>query len=175
MIRSASLLTAVLMAVVSMGLIGCAQDKPSTQAYRITIVADDSLRVDGQLPSIDVDIVGPSQADAPIYAAMGVSQYFERGSRNQPFILQRPFSRSRPGPFVIDMNDPIWRQWLDVSRARTLYVFVRNNALPPPRSEAEDNLWRRPIPLEKTAFQTSALRVVIHKDKVSVMEDAPAR
>jgi hypothetical protein len=165
-------LVALMVVVASMlGMIGCSGGAPATAAYQLTIVADESVKSGGVMPSIEVDVVGPSQADEASWEGRDVWAHFDKGVRTAPFIKSFAFSAVSPGPQVLAKTDPIWKdQWLGPSRTRKLFVFVRNNALREPKG-AENANWRRAVSIEEKAWKSDRLRITIQRDVVVITEE----
>jgi len=155
-------------ALAVLSLTGCGSGAAAGR-YDVTIRLAESLKdpTDGSVPSLEVDLVGVSESDAPRWSGYSMTQYFggEDALRADALRTTFVFTTENPDPKTLDRQDPRWDQWLERG-AQELFVLVNLPGGFVDRPGDEDPR-RLILPLAKNRWQGRELVVEIHRSGLS--------
>lgn len=156
------LLVLVVAVVAALSPVGCGSKRLGR--YDIVVTPDASLRdaSSGELPLVEVDLVGVSENDTGNWSGQGVDQHFSgenavrAGARE--FTRTFTFSKSDREPKTLKMNDPIWDVW-QKRGVTTLYVFGSARTFKPAPGAPERR--RLPVPLTTDNWESGTRKIDI--------------
>jgi hypothetical protein len=117
----------------------------------------------GGMPSVEVDLVGASDAQAERLKAYSVNDYFSGRDtmRAEADKKTLSFTKASPGPQTLSEKDPIWQSWKD--KGATQLVVIAN--LPGVSGKGEDPR-RLVLPLAGNRWDTDDIQVEVQKSGV---------
>jgi hypothetical protein len=155
----------VLMIGLMLGLVGCASE--SAARFELSVVADDTMRQAGLLPSFEVDIVGVEPLAHDLWFNAPLNKYFSGGIplRSTALRYTVKFSNDDVKPKILSKDDPIWQKWFEKG-AKELYILAYLPGLHDDKAGMRDSR-RLILPLDITRWETGKIEIKIFKGSVS--------
>ena len=166
--RLGGLSWSVLALVVALGSSGCAGPR-----FNVTVSLDESWAASGRVPSVEVDLVGAGDADAPGLESKDLREYFREGDdlRGRSPRKTFSFSRSDVESKTLTSSDGVWAAW-DQRSSNTLFILANWPRIDESSPGTADPR-RLIVPLDKAYWGTGNLEVVLFETGPRMKTVAP--
>mgnify|MGYP001360966184 CR=1 FL=1 len=151
------ILLPVLLLTLVLGGAGCGTAKPKPVAWTINITKP---------AGIEVDLVGVTAREKPRLESYAMDKYWSPGDlerKNAGKLTSPP----QTGTWVIDLKNPIWKQWLD--RSVTGFFVIANL---PGTFEGAADARREFLTMDKNHWdpkQRYTLEIEVHENRIVVI------